>query len=319
MMKRTFKNKGTTLIELLVVMGIFGMVIAAMMSQYVTLLKTTTVARKMTKSESDVTNVVWPLFKDIESSGFGIPNKGVYSSTSCLPDTDRTPISVASGVLTLHSMASGDQKGAGVWSTIDASCGVANIPDDEFVVVIDPVDRSRLGFTNVASGALADPCPANSSVWSSALAYWIPSGADSNECYETKFALASYTTANPAPVTCAAGTKKVSRSASATSSTSYQPMLDCVLALDFRFGCINKTSGDLSWRSDSSCTGTEGSLRLVRVGIVFQESPRGDSQGGETLTMFDDLSSASTINLTSEQRYYKWRKIERTIALRNLE
>jgi len=318
MMKRTFKNKGTTLIELLVVMGIFGMVIAAMMSQYVTLLKTTTVARKITKAESDVTNVVWPLFKDIESAGFGIPNKGLYSSTSCLPDTGRMPISVASGVLTIHSTAAGDKKGAGTWSTIDSACGVTGISNDQYVIVIDPVDRSRLGFSNIAASKIADPCPANVSLWHSALAFWVPPD-DGYECYETKFSLAAYTTANPAPVMCAAGTNKVSRSASATSTTNYQPMLDCVLALDYRFGCINKTSGDLSWRSDTSCTSSEGSLRLARVGIVFQESPRGDSQGSSTITMFDDLSSVSTINLTSEQRYYKWKKIERTIALRNLE
>lgn len=318
-MKRISANKGATLVELLIVMGIFGMVLAAMMSQYVTLLKTTTAARKITKSENDVTNVVWPLFKEIESAGFGVPSKGLYSSTSCLPDTGRMPISLASGVLTIHSMAAGDKKGAGAWSTIDSNCGVTGIPDNEYVIVIDPVDRSRLGFSNVAGSRIADPCPANATLWSSALAFWTPSGSGSNECYETKFSVSAYTTANPAPVMCATGTNKVSRSASATSASSYQPMLDCVLALDYRFGCINKTSGDLSWRSDISCTGTEGSLRLIRVGIIFQESPRADSQGDPTITLFSDLSSASTINLTSDQRYYKWRRIERTIALRNLE
>lgn len=313
-MKKTFKNKGTTLIELLVVMGIFGMVMAAMMSQYVTLLKTTTVARKITKSQSDVTNVVWPLFKDIESAGFGIPSKGKSSSTSCLPETERMPISVSSGVLTIHSTAAGDSKGAGAWSTISSTCAVTGISNGEYVIVIDPVDRSRLDFSNIANGKIADPCPANVSLWSSALAFWVPPG-DGYECYETKVALRDYTTSN----TCASGTKKVSRSASATSDTNYQPMLDCVLALDYRFGCINKTSGDLSWRSDTSCTSAEGSLRLVRVGIIFQESPRSDSQGDSTITMFSDLSSASIINLDPTQRYYKWRKIERTIALRNLE
>lgn len=308
-MKKILNNFGFSLVELLIVMGIMGIVLAVMYSGFNTLLKTSMVTRKMVKTESDIVNTVWPLFKEIESAGFGVP-----TISNCTP-----AVAIATGgALQVHSTAAGDAKGAGTSSYISGtSCSVTGLTGGDYVVIINPATKEIINYDNVKSSA--DALVTCSSSSDGKVAYWMPSGPGPLPCYEARFALRSYTSGT-APAMCASGTNQLSRSVSTTAgSTSYQPMLDCVLDFSYKFGCINKTTGSLTWRSDTSCSSSEGDLRLVRVGIVLQESPRTESQVAATLTMFEDTGSTTTINLTSEQRFYKWRIAERTIVLRNLE
>ena len=93
------------------------------------------------------------------------------------------------------------------------------------------------------------------------------------------------------------------------------------LDLDYRFGCIS-SSGALTWQAGTDCVNSK--LRLVKVGIVVQSSPRRDLQGSNTITLFEDLGATSQKTITLDSinatlRYYKWRKIEQTIILKNLE
>ena len=109
-------------------------------------------------------------------------------------------------------------------------------------------------------------------------------------------------------------------------------MLDCVfgadsstpadLGVNYRFGCIS-SSGNLTWQTGTNC-GTS-KLRLVKIGFIVQSSSRRDVLSTTPITLFEGLrdsvgnSLAVAIDLTTDQRYYKWRKVEQTITLKNLE
>ncbi len=302
---RCIKNKkGVSLVELIITFAVFSIIMSMVYSVYNTFLKHAATQRKAAKTEMDLVNVAWPLIKEIQSAGFGVPSAGTCSSY----------IDVSGNELTIHSAAAGDSQHAGKWSYVGSSCSVTGLPASENVAVINNLDKSRLVYTTVTgTNTLSVTCDEK---YVNQIAYWIPNSSPG--CYETKYALRPYSPASEKPAMCANNTMKLSRSASTSAATNFQPMLDCALSLDYRFGCID-TSGNLAWRTDKNC-GT-AKLRLVKVGMVIQNSPRRDSQVPATITLFEDLGAAlqNTITLTADQRYYKWRKIEQTITLRNLE
>lgn len=300
-------KRGVTLIELMVTLTIFSIIITAIYSLYIAILKSATIEKGIAKTELDVVTVFWPLIKEIHTAGYGVPTTG-----SCTP-----AVSYASGALTIHSTAAGDDVNFGKWSFVDNLCAVSNIPDGQNVVVINGGNKTYMGTGSIAGGKIS-PCSTTYYDSLSSIAFWVPSSG--LQCYETSFALQNYPSGTR-PRWCESNTQRLSRSVSTTTgTTNYQPMLDCVFnqALYFRFGCID-SSGNLTWRADLNC-GTN-TLRFARVGLVMQNSQRREIQVPATITLFEDLSSPLnvTINLTTDQRYYKWKKIEQTIALRNLE
>lgn len=305
-MKSIRNRKGTSLVELMVTLVIFSIVVSSMYSVYNALLKQATTERKVAKTEVDVINVAWPLLKEIQTAGFGVPSSG-----SCTP-----AISKSGNELAIHSTAAGGSEHAGKWSYVDSACNVTGVPNatespsDNSVVVINILDGSRIGTTTVNSSNVLSACGS----YASNVAYWIPSGG-TLECYETKYKLYN---SSAAPATCATGTTTLGRSASATAGGGVnQPMLDCLRDLDYRFGCIN-SSGNLTWQTGTNC-GTS-KLLLMKVGAIVQSSLRRDSQVPATITLFEDLSGQSkAVTLTDEQRYFKWKKLEQTITLKNLE
>lgn len=303
-------KRGVTLVELMITLVIFAVVISMIYSVFNAFLKQATSERKTAKTEMDVINVAWPLLKEIQTAGFGVPKTGTCSST----------ISVSTDVLTIHSTAAGNNQYACKWGYVGSGCilSTSDIPSGENVVVLNSTDRSRVERTTVsASNALSSTCGTQVNN----IAYWTPYSAVGDlECYETKYSLRDYTTDMPAM--CAPGDatypiKKLSRSVSRTTTENWDPMLDCIRDLAYRFGCIS-SSGNLTWQAGTDC-GTS-KLRLVKVGMIVQNSTRRDFQVPATITLFEDLSGQSkSVTLSSEQRYYKWRKIEQTIILKNLE
>lgn len=298
---RCIKNKkGVSLVELMITVAVFSIIMSMVYSVYNTFLKHAATERKAAKTEMDVVTVVWPLVKEIQSAGFGVPSSGTCSSY----------INVSGNELTIHSAAAGDDKHAGKWSYVGSSCSVTGLPASENVAVINNLDKSLLVYTTVTGTTLSGTCDEK---YVNQIAYWIPNS--SLGCYETKYYLYSGT----APAMCAPNTLTLGRKVSTTAGGgTVQPMLDCALSLGYRFGCID-TNGNLAWRTDRNC-GT-AKLRLVKIGLIIQSSPRRDSQVPATITLFGDLGTLlqSTVTLTPDQRYYKWRKIEQTITLRNLE
>ena len=195
------------------------------------------------------------------------------------------------------------------------------------VVVINSTDRSKVNSSPLptvnASNAVVNSSNVCDSNWVNNIAYWTPyvSGADL-ECYETKYSLQNYNSDRPAmcaPDTVTEKVKKLSRSYSRTTVESWDPMLDCVRYLGYRFGCIS-SSGALTWKTDTVSCGT-GKLRLIKVGMIVQSSTRRDFQVPTPISLFEDLGTGlkQDVTLSEEQRYYKWRKLEQTITLKNLE
>jgi prepilin-type N-terminal cleavage/methylation domain-containing protein len=307
-------QKGVTLVELMITLVIFSVVISMIYSVFNAFLKQATSERKTAKTEMDVINVAWPLLKEIQSAGFGVPTTGTCSST----------ISVSSDVLTIHSTAAGNSERDGKWSYIGGLCAVTDMyasTGGNNVVVINSTGRSKVSSSPppaVDSSNIIVTCDSN---YVDNVAYWTPYATVGDlECYETKYSLQDYTTDRPAmcaPDTATEKVKKLSRSYSKTTDPNWDPMLDCIRDLAYRFGCIS-SSGSLTWQTGTDC-GTS-KLRLVKVGMIVQNSTRRDFQVPLTITLFEDLSGQSkSVTMSDEQRYYKWRKLEQTITLKNLE
>ena len=314
-------QKGVTLVELMITLVIFSIVISMIYSVFNALIKQATSERKTVKTEMDVINVAWPLLKEIQTAGFGAP------AFSCLPDSYRCScgLAVVGNDLIIHSTAAGDSEDAGKWSYVGALCAVTGLPtaapDD--TVVMNSLNKARMTRTTVAATNTLDSC---SSDWTGNIAYWSPYTTDI-ECYETIYSLQAYVPAGDRPAMCESNTQRLSRSSRTIANAPIrQTILDCVFGADadgdtgfnYRFGCIS-SAGALTWQAGTTCVNSK--LKLVKVGIVVQSSSRRDIQSPATITLFEDLGTTLqvTINLTNEQRFYKWRKVEQTITLKNLE
>lgn len=319
-------KKGASLVELMITLAIFSIIGAMMYSTYSTFLKQVTVERKTAKTELDIFNVSWPLIKEIETAGFGVPKT-------------ITPISESGGVLTIYSTAAGDSQYAGAWSYVTpagavygiegtAGPGVPTTGPDVNVVIINTLDKSRMGLTSVTADAAGGGYYylTDTTSYINNVAYWSPyASAGDLEYYETKYSLRDYDPASSKPAMCApdgGATEKVRKlsrkSSKTTAGANYQPMLDCVRTLAYRFGCINASTGNLTWQTGTDC-GT-AKLRLMKIGLVIQSSAKGASSP-ETITLFEDLGTSlvDETTLTADQRNYRWRKLEQTITLKNQE
>lgn len=325
-------KRGVTLVELMITLVIFSVVISMIYSVFNAFIKQATSERKVAKTEMDVINVAWPLLKEIQSAGFGAPKYSCTSTTQCdcHINVTGTESATVSRTLTIHSTSAGDDQHAGKWSYISGTtCDVTGLPvkaeedsvNNRRVVVINNLDKTRIGYSYVKETASQlNSCGS----FEGHIAYWM---ANTNAepaspqlgCYETEYSL---DTSTAAPATCADGTKSLKRSVSTVGGTgTAQPILDCVLYVTYRFGCIS-SSGALTWQTGTDC-GTS-KLRLVKVGMIVQNSMRRDFQGANTITLFEDLGTTlqRQIDLdaiNTSLRFYKWRKLEQTIILKNLE
>ena len=318
-------KKGVTLVELMITLVIFSVVISMIYSVYNAFLKQATSERKTAKTEMDVINVAWPLLKEIETAGFGVPKYDCSTSTTQCA----CGITVSGSDLVIHSTAAGNDQYAGKWGYVGASCAVTNMyassGGNDFTV-IRTTDKSRVGpatppTVNSSNVIVPNSGDCAGSSYVSNIAYWIP--ATAYECYETTYRL--YTPATP-PATCATGTQTLGRrvaTVAGSTGANTLPMLDCVRtgSLNYRFGCIS-SSGNLTWQTGTNC-GTS-KLRLIKVGLVVQSSMKRDISSPATITLFEGLRNSTgaslevAVDLTS-QTDYKWRKLEQTITLKNLE
>ena len=314
-------KKGVTLVELMITLVIFSVVISMIYSVFNAFIKQATSERKTAKTEMDVISVAWPLLKEIETAGFGVPKYSCSSTTQCA-----CGISVSGDVLTIHSTAAGNSERDGKWSYITASCAVTDMyssTSGNNVVVINNTDKSKVSSSPPPAVDNSNKIVTCDSNYVSNVAYWTPYSAVGDlECYETKYALRDYNSDRPAmcaPDTATEKVKKLSRKYSPPSTVDWDPMLDCVRYLGYRFGCIS-SSGALTWKTDTASCGT-GKLRLIKVGMIVQSSTRRDFQVPTPITLFEELGTGlkQDVTLSEEQRYYKWRKLEQTITLKNLE
>jgi prepilin-type N-terminal cleavage/methylation domain-containing protein len=324
-------HRGTSLIELLIAMAIFSLIISVIFSLYATMLKTSSSTRKIAKVVAEISNTVWPFFKEIESAGFGVTANSFGGS--CAPEISSSG-ATNSQSLTIYSTATGPQTPApqtatGTWSFIGPQCQLcagAGCPGGVFntgnnVSIISPSDKSNLGTTTVAAGGTLTGCLPN---WPGNIAYLVPSLTSA--CFDTSYTLSQTGTKTK---TCAAGTQQLSRSSVAANTTA--PMLDCVLAVNYIFGCID-TSGNVTWQPSNTNTcpllNSNGNYnpRIIRIGLVVQDSNQNEYAGPQpqpNITLFGDTPAATrvTVSLTTNPTLgtYRWRTIERSISLRNLE
>lgn len=312
MKKNLFISKrGFSLVELILVMGMLSVILAIILSAYSTVVKQMATTRKMVKTEADLVNIVYPLFREIESAGFGVQGSG---TSACLP-----AVSVSGSELVIHSTVAGDEASAGLWSQISGTSCSVNLPLGTNVVIIDPAGKRRVALDTVGAGVLSS-CQ---NTWQNMVAYAVPGGA--LECYETAYSLRAYTSGlNAMPATCAAGTQRFSRSVDTNAGGRiWNAMLDCVLDARYIFGCVNKLSGNVSWQSTSSCNTAAGDLlRFLKIALVVQHSTRQEGQVAPAqYQLFSDAGLTVTVNMNAnpQLRLYRWRIIEKTIVLRNLE
>ncbi len=306
-------TKGVTLIELMITLTVFSIIFGMVYSVYSTFIRQATIERKTEKTELDIIGTFWPMTKDIEDAGFGVPSTGLCA----------VPVSLSNGELIIHSTAGDADRFSGRWSYItgqDCSVsGLTDLPGTENVIILSgDTEKKCLGFSRVQNGKLTS---CNPDQYRGQFAYWIPDNTITScselnikqGCYEIRYGLGPYYSGSPVPEMCKkTGVQVLRKSLSRTQTPNRKPLMDCVLALDFRFGCIEGSA--LNWYDTPSCGGV---LRYVKVGMVIQSSPRKDLQGPPGITLFEDTGLPLTINLNNEQRFYRWRKLEQTVVLRN--
>ncbi len=303
--------KGVTLIELMVTLTVFSIIFGMVYSVYNTFIRQASIERKTVKTELDILSTFWPMTKDIEGAGFGTSSTGLCG----------VPLSLSGGELIIHSTAGGADRFSGRWSYITGQdctvSGLQDLPNTENVIILsgDP-EKKCLGFSRVQNGKLIS---CNPDQYRGQFAYWIPDNTITNcselnlkqGCYELRFGLGPYY--GDTPEMCKnTGIQVMRKSLSTTTTPNRRPFIDCVLALDFRFGYIDGTV--LNWYNTPSGS---GKLRFVKIGMVIQSSPRKDIEGPASITLFEDTGLPLTINLNNEQRFYRWRILEQTVILRN--
>jgi prepilin-type N-terminal cleavage/methylation domain-containing protein len=308
-MNRIRDIKGVTLVELMVTLAIFSIIFGMIYSVYNSFLRQATIERKSEKTELDIVQTSWSMIKTIENAGFGIPQTGPCAY----------PIQLQSGELIIHTQAVGADRYAGRWSRIEKDCSVPNLSDlqdNEWVVILTGEDKKLLGYAQISGGKIT---PCNPTTHGGQFAYRVPDNTFG--CYEIRYQLTNYNSGRRPTMCENTGAMVLRRSLSTSAQPVWNPFIDCVYpssGFNVRFGCID-SNGNLTWRIDPNCGLSK--LRLIKLGILIQSSPRKDIQGPPSITLFEDLepSLRATINLTNEQRFYRWKKLEQTIILRNPE
>ncbi len=325
-------SKGFSLTELLVTMALIAIVLAIIFPQYVSILRTSTATQKIVKTEMDVGGSLEEMFKDMHAAGFGLPSsKYNLNSQVCIRDS-KGAVVAQSGSVVIRSTASGDRKGSGKWAIVDSDTTNLKlkpgyeITSGSYVMVIDTVNNSlsTLGVFKVgSSGSTLQTVQkyAETEVIAGKMAVWIPT-VDSgpiSECYETSYYLSA--TASTKPKMCADTTAVLVRSKTPKDSPAdtAAPVLDCVKTMAFRYGCIH--GNEILWQS-TSCLDTD-TLRLMRIGLVVQSSPRDKDTvfPHSYISLFKDLGTDNeeTVNFTEEERHYRWTTLEKTVYFPNVE
>ena len=356
-------KKGVTLIELLVVMAILGIVLAMIYKSYIVVLKSQ--VQQSGIAQSNINNLIGleMLRKDIEMAGFGLPWYVNTSSSEAVHDTKYKPDpcdlntnSSRPAAFSFSNNGNTDANNSDVL-VIRSSVAALNNYTEHWGYVYEDLDNTvhyrALGgdnningihfavikpynmefFKYVTSDDFGGSCKPGGNIF---LLFGISNNEPSFPYNRVDYYLRK---SNTMPSRCAPGTYELYRATinQSDGKRNEQPILDCVVNFQVKFGLDNNSDGTIdSWSDAPYSSGTNSQdvskkireqLRQVKVLIVYQEGKKDPEFTFNNSFNQDNQTDNSTLFTPSgEQKHYRWKKVEFIveplnirIRMRNLE
>ncbi len=315
-------NRGYSLIELIVTIVIILILGAGAVSAYLFVFKKGIETPTIIKDEMELQLSLAQLLKDAESTGFGLTRDYFKAGNSCNFNsllTNRESISICTSPwqLFLISLAVRNDKKSGCWGYTDAVQGCA---------ILQNRIKSSLGFdcttgnlTNTTAIAtdfykystvscINDPsCSSGLKCEPNVLVYYT-----GNNSYPSAFATRYYLSTTNVPDLCAPGTGVLVKQVNGGVG---EPVISCVHTFRVYY-LINNPLGSPSISYQTSPPGDFTNLKGIRLCLLVQVGRKRDS-----VITPQNLSNncGGPVNITSEQRHYRWKAIEIDIPLRNIK
>jgi type IV pilus assembly protein PilW len=351
-------ERGFTLVEILVTLGIFSIIMAGVFSAYITQMGHTTREYKVAESEIELGIAKNLILRDLEMAGYGLADDydglgfdpRAYGATNGNPDT----LTLKGTALGLDSRASqgwtyisdaGDP-GASIppnfeeWG--DAREDVRTGTNGDLVILMEPSTKKLLSETVSGSrewlfrynGPLlnvttfsGDQALSNPSLGTLVYGLSTTGATTPTKPYST---VVYHMAADPSgnPRACAPGTLSFLRVESRTTETPTggRPVLACVLDFEVIFGLDTNEDGSIDLPDDGGATAASYSasdqrkrLRQVKVFLLVQSGKRDSGYTyPDTSIHVGDADGGEDVDLTAEQRKYRWRLVALTTTPRNL-
>lgn len=336
-MPRATTNRGFSLIEVLIVIGIFSVLMAAVSVTFSTQVRHGSREYRIGESEVELGIVKNLLERDIALAGYGLADD--YGTTGFVPRS----AAAAAGSLTLTGTALGLTDRAPLhWSYATEAAPTFKVWGDsredlvatEQVILLEPNTEQILTqggapswrFQYNSSSSLKD---SGGAAWASptigTLVYGVAPGATQ------PFATVTYSlnTAN-LPSNCATGTSNLERTESWGGAAVTIPLLACTLSLQTAFGLDTDEdeNGTIDLWDNAGAVASGYSqatlakrLKQVRVYLLVQIGNRDASYTypAATVRVGDSLlGTGATVNLSAEQRRFRWRLVSIDMTPRNV-
>jgi prepilin-type N-terminal cleavage/methylation domain-containing protein len=339
---RSLGSYGFTLVEILVSIAIFAIIATAVYAAFIAQMKHSTREYKIAESEMEVGIARNIIERDLAVTGFGIADD--YSGFTGFTIPRVASISTSPYTLTLTGTALGiNSRSTQAWSFItDVPAGVPAFQEwndareklraNDYVILMNPSTKTLLGnpgnwsFRYNSANTDLTPALANPNVGT--LVYGL---SESSTVPTQPYCAVAYSLGGTPPSACAPGTSNLLRAESVTSAAPAggNQLLACVRDFQVSFGLDTDNNGTIdSWDSDGTSSDNTNftpkelkkAIKQIKMYILTQASnrdftytyPNASVRVGE-----DSISTGHIINLTSDQRRYRWKLVTISVTPRN--
>ncbi|MBI5874447.1 MAG: prepilin-type N-terminal cleavage/methylation domain-containing protein [Deltaproteobacteria bacterium] len=352
------KNDGFSLVEILVALAIFSVIIAVVVSSYITQVKHTGREYRVAETEIETGIAKGIIERDIAMAGYGIAedygatgfNPMVASATNDNPDT-LTLTGTALGMKSRQAQAwtyiNGVNPTFGPASTADTTAPWSdsreNLEANDRVILMEPGTKKLLvegtEWLFKYDGSNGDPANRLKTL-SLGTTYSTPSvgtlvyGLCGSSCAaaditQPYYAVRYYWSGTP-PSNCASGTKSLLRAESTkdASPASGDPILDCVLDVEVAFGLDTDENGTIdAWdnggvaASGYAASDLRKRLKQIRFYILVQSGNYDASYTSPftSIRVGDSiLATGRDVAITGDLLRYRWRMLAISITPRNI-
>jgi type IV pilus assembly protein PilW len=348
------KNTGFTLIELMITMAIVVIIITAIFSTHLRILKGFKAQTKIAETQMQHTIGLELSRYDIEMTGYGLPYSVSVAYPEAASDTSYTPNPSSfnsnppaafsfsddgntnasnSDVLVIRSAVANISETSKKWGHIDKDgvlheMGPTSFASNERVIALDAVNNKNLivsggnWFYKFNTDPLPTP-PTNSTIY---LIY----GIDPDTDLRMPFNRVDYYLKQPftLPARCNPNSYILYRAAINQGDgkrNENQPLLDCVMDFQVAFG--EDSDGDSAvdtWITDLSglsASDIRTKIKEVRAFVIVQEGQRDPGYNApNTITLGDnDTGILSTLSPSGDDVHYRWKVLKIAVSPMNLK
>jgi len=335
-------ERGVSLVELLVVLAIFSVVMAWVYATYLAQVRHSTREYMLAESEMEIEIAKNIIERDIMMAGYGIAdNYGPLSIDPLQVSSAEAASGSSSDSLVLRGTGIGIlSRCAMAWSYITSkgppviyktwTDGRENVGRSDRVIYLEPNTREILTDASKAIFTLPDVPPGAAE---GTLVYGLHSDSADLPYYTVQYLIGG-----TASSICSPGTQNLLRAESRNddppSSSSREPILNCVRDFQVAFGLDTNNDGSIDlWDNGVTLPSYDRQtlkrrLKQVRLYILLQQGNRDpdftysnpDNPGdGATIRVGDiSLGTGRDTTLTAKQRKYRWRILNLSVTPRNL-